>query len=91
MSDLVSPPLRERLTALRRSIHQDPELAFQEERTAARLEEALRSIGISDIRRVAGTGVVARMPQYPRPPPGVEGRPPPPARSCARFRPPALC
>lgn len=61
MSDLVSPPLRERLTALRRSIHQDPELAFQEERTAARLEEALRSIGISDIRRVAGTGVVARL------------------------------
>lgn len=61
MKELVSPELRERLLALRRSIHQEPELAFQEERTAAKLEDALRSCGVGEIRRVAGTGVVARV------------------------------
>ena len=62
MTDLVPPSLRDPLTLLRRSIHEEPELAFQEERTAAKLEEALRSFGVRDIRRVAGTGVVARLP-----------------------------
>lgn len=61
MSDLVPKSLRERLTALRRSIHQEPELAFQEERTAAKLEDALRVLGVMDVQRVAGTGVVARV------------------------------
>ena len=61
MKELVSPELRDRLLALRRSIHQEPELAFQEERTAAKLEDALRSCGVGEIRRVAGTGVVARV------------------------------
>ena len=61
MRDLVSGSLRDRLTALRRSIHQEPELAFQEERTAGKLEDALRSIGVDDLKRVAGTGVVARV------------------------------
>jgi hippurate hydrolase len=63
MTDLLVPQsLRDRLTLLRRSIHEEPELAFQEQRTAAKLEEALRSLGVRDIRRVAGTGVVARLP-----------------------------
>lgn len=62
MSGLVPDSLRDRLTALRRSIHQDPELAFQEERTAVKLEEALRSLGVKDVTRVAGTGIVARVP-----------------------------
>ena len=53
--------VRERLVALRRAIHEDPELSFQEQRTAARLEEALRDFGVSDVRRVAKTGVVARV------------------------------
>lgn len=61
MSALVPQSLRDRLTALRRSIHQEPELAFQEERTATKLEEALRAIGARDVRRIAGTGVVARL------------------------------
>ena len=61
MKDLITADIRERLLALRRSIHQEPELAFQEERTATKLEEALRSFGVSDTRRVAGTGVVARV------------------------------
>ena len=61
MSGLVPQSLRDRLTVLRRSIHQEPELAFREERTAAKLEEALRAIGVKDVQRVAGTGVVARL------------------------------
>ncbi|MFN2399385.1 MAG: M20 family metallopeptidase [Gemmatimonadaceae bacterium] len=52
----------DRLIALRRDIHRQPELSWQEERTAARLELELAAIGVSDIRRVAGTGVIARIP-----------------------------
>lgn len=55
----VSPELRAQLIELRRAIHAEPELAFQEERTAVRLEGALHACGIAQVRRVAGTGVVA--------------------------------
>lgn len=57
----VSPDLQTRLRDLRRSIHREPELAFQEERTAEKLEAALRAVGVADVRRVAGTGVVGRI------------------------------
>lgn len=50
------------LVALRRDLHQHPELSWKEERTAQRLEAALRSSGITDVHRVAGTGVIARVP-----------------------------
>jgi hippurate hydrolase len=53
---------RGRLIELRRALHRHPELSWKEERTAQRLEAALRAIGLDDIRRVAGTGVVARVP-----------------------------
>jgi len=53
--------LRDRLVQLRRSIHREPELAFQEERTAAKLESALRDVGVSDVTRVAGTAVIGRV------------------------------
>ncbi len=59
--DQVPPALRERLLELRRSIHREPELAFQEERTADKLERALKEIGVHDVRRVAGTGIIARV------------------------------
>ena len=50
-----------RLTALRRDLHRNPELSWKEERTAARLEAELKSLGATDIRRVVGTGVVGRI------------------------------
>jgi hippurate hydrolase len=57
-----SSELRRTLVELRRAIHRDPELAFRESRTAERLEAALGRLGIGDTRRVAGTGVIARIP-----------------------------
>ena len=53
--------LRSRLLELRRAIHREPELAFEEHKTAARLEQVLRDVGVSDVRRLAGTGLVARV------------------------------
>ncbi len=50
------------LVGLRRALHADPELSLQEERTAARLEETLVGLGVRDVTRVAGTGVVGRIP-----------------------------
>ena len=52
----------EELVGLRRALHADPELSRQEERTAARLEETLHGLGVRDVGRVAGTGVVGRIP-----------------------------
>ena len=53
--------LNSRLVALRRAIHQHPELAFHESETANRLIAALRELGVDDVRQVASTGVVARV------------------------------
>lgn len=50
--------LQDRLTEHRRVIHRHPELAFEEHRTAAYVEEVLDGLGVSH-RRVVGTGVVA--------------------------------
>ncbi|MGQ0648396.1 MAG: M20 metallopeptidase family protein [Gemmatimonadaceae bacterium] len=52
----------DQLFALRRELHQHPELSWQEVRTATRLEEVMRNLGARDVRRVARTGVVARIP-----------------------------
>jgi hippurate hydrolase len=53
--------LRARLTDLRRSIHREPELAFEEHGTAGKLERALRDVGVTDVQRVAGTAVIGRV------------------------------
>ncbi len=50
------------LLTLRRTLHHFPELSNQEHRTATHLEAVLESLGVADIRRVAGTGIVARIP-----------------------------
>jgi hippurate hydrolase len=54
--------LRERLVALRRDIHRNPELSWHERETTARLIAALDELGVSDVRRVGETGAVARVP-----------------------------
>ena len=59
---LFDEKLQNLLITLRRAIHADPELSFQEERTAQKLERALGDIGARDVRRVAKTGVIARVP-----------------------------
>lgn len=53
---------RQFLIALRRALHQHPELSWQERETQARLREALLRCEITDITEVAGTGLVARIP-----------------------------
>ncbi|HEX7020851.1 MAG TPA: M20 family metallopeptidase [Gemmatimonadaceae bacterium] len=60
-ADAFSPELRERLITLRRAIHREPELAFAEHRTAEKLEAALLDVGVTDVQRVASTGLVARV------------------------------
>ncbi len=50
------------LIRLRRDLHRYPELAFQEHRTAARLEQALTALRPASLQRVAGTGLAARIP-----------------------------
>ncbi len=49
------------LLALRRDLHQHPELSLQEHRTAARLYAELEKLRPLELTRVAGTGVVARL------------------------------
>jgi len=44
---------------LRRFFHENPEPGFREEKTAERIEKELERIGGFEVRRVAGTGVVA--------------------------------
>src|SRR5690348_14947501 len=44
-------PLRERLVALRRELHREPELSFKESATTDRLLSALSAAGLSDVRR----------------------------------------
>ena len=54
--------LRERLVAFRRDLHQHPELAFQETRTAERICKELARLGIRYQSGVAHTGIVADIP-----------------------------
>jgi amidohydrolase len=57
----VSVELGTRLIALRRDLHQHPELSFAETRSASVLRDFLTALGITNITRVAGTGIVARV------------------------------
>jgi len=53
VADLIEP-----LVAFRRDIHTHPELGFAEHRTATRVAEALREIGLEVHTGIGGTGVV---------------------------------
>lgn len=61
LDQLVPAEFRTRLLELRHHLHRNPELSFKEEKTSARLEEELRSV-TNDVKRVAGTGLLARIP-----------------------------
>jgi hippurate hydrolase len=58
---LFPDELRERLTALRRDIHANPELSNEEHETAQRLTAALIDCGVDDVHPVGATGVLARV------------------------------
>lgn len=68
---LFSDADAERLVRLRHELHSYPELSWHEEETAARLERVLRKIGVGEVRRVARTGLVARVPGRDRGAPAV--------------------
>lgn len=59
---LLPPALYDRLVELRRDLHEHPELAFQEERTAAVLARELAAVGVPRVERIGRTGLVARIP-----------------------------
>jgi hippurate hydrolase len=61
VADQFSDAVASRLVSLRRDLHANPELSFREEQTAVRLAGALNDLGIDTARRVANTGVVARV------------------------------
>ncbi|MDB4899863.1 MAG: amidohydrolase [Gemmatimonadetes bacterium] len=63
--------LQARLVALRRDLHQHPELSFQELRTASVLERELAAVGVPHVERVGRTGLVARIPGRDRGAPSV--------------------
>ncbi len=47
------------IVSWRRHIHQNPELSFQEFKTADYIEKTLTKIGLTSVRRIGKTGVVA--------------------------------
>lgn len=53
--------LKDKLIAIRRDLHEHPELAFKEVRTASRVAETLHDLGIECETGVARTGVVAHL------------------------------
>ncbi|MBN1592323.1 MAG: amidohydrolase [Candidatus Coatesbacteria bacterium] len=53
--------LESTLISVRRAIHQNPELAFEEHETAALLASRLEEAGIKAERGIGGTGVVGRI------------------------------
>jgi len=56
IDDLLAP-----LVSFRRDLHANPELAYQEHRTAKKVEEALRELGLEVHTGIGGTGVVASL------------------------------
>ena len=59
MNPSVTPELFQKMVAVRRDLHQHPELSGNEVRTADTILQFLKHIGLTNISRVAQTGVVA--------------------------------
>ena len=59
---LYSDELALQLSTLRRDLHRNPELSWKEQRTADLLAATLAGFGVTDVKRVARTGLVARVP-----------------------------
>ncbi len=57
----VPPSVLDRIVALRRDLHQHPELSHEEQRTMERVADELRALGLEPVTGVAGTGVVAEV------------------------------
>jgi amidohydrolase len=55
----VRSNLEPELIEVRRNFHREPELRFEEHRTAESVEELLRPLGLSVRSGVAGTGLLA--------------------------------
>lgn len=55
----MTPEVLSRYRKLRRLIHAEPELGFQEHRTSALVADQLRSLGLDVTTGIGGTGVVA--------------------------------
>ena len=58
----LSPELFDRLVAFRREMHTEPELSWQEHKTAQRIVAFLDELGIKYQQGVAGTGIIAELP-----------------------------
>ncbi|MDP2811962.1 MAG: M20/M25/M40 family metallo-hydrolase, partial [Rhodocyclaceae bacterium] len=61
MINELLPTLTPKIAALRRDIHAHPELAFDENRTAAKVADYLDGLGLEVHRGIARTGVVAKL------------------------------
>jgi amidohydrolase len=59
MAEILLTPFHDWLVELRRHFHQFPELAYREEKTAAKIAEVLREFEIPFRDRIGKTGVVA--------------------------------
>ena len=62
MPTAILPELFADTVAIRRDLHAQPELAFQEHRTAGIVAERLRALGIETHTGIGGTGVVGIVP-----------------------------
>jgi len=59
--DAICSEITDDLVSIRRTIHQNPELGFEEHETSALVTDYLKSLGVFERGGIAGTGVVGRI------------------------------
>ena len=62
LADLIGAEASRLVVEFRRDLHRHPEIGMETFRTAEKVEQALRTLGVEEIRRFAGTGVAALIP-----------------------------